>query len=145
MDIIETKLLRENCLPAQATTGAAGLDLRAVLDPDSFIIMYPDETTWINTGVALNMGELCAIVLMRSGLANSGLALGNAVGLIDGDYQGEIKVFIKNNSQRPIKINNRDRIAQLLILKPYIPIFKIVDNFSPSTRGENGFGSTETY
>lgn len=146
MNAIEIKLLSNQCLPTYATSGAAGLDLRAVLDTNHAEI-YPNETLLVNTGIAINLADskLCGLVVPRSGLASKGLVLGNSIGIIDSDYQGEIKVLLLNNSNRPIKIENRDRIAQLLIMTTMKVTWEIIlGDFSPSTRGDNGFGSTGT-
>ncbi|MBL8497974.1 dUTP diphosphatase [Nitrosomonas sp. JL21] len=130
-------------LPAYATPGSAGLDLRACIDQSMTI--NPGDTCLIPTGIALHLTDpgLAALVLPRSGLGHKhGIVLGNLVGLIDSDYQGQILVSCWNRGQTAFELNPLERIAQLVIV-PIIQVeFNIVDNFDLSHRGEDGFGST---
>lgn len=130
-------------LPAYATPGSAGLDLRACIDQSMTI--NPGDTCLIPTGIALHLADpgLAALVLPRSGLGHKhGIVLGNLVGLIDSDYQGQILVSCWNRGQTAFELNPLERIAQLVIV-PIIQVeFNIVDNFDLSHRGEDGFGST---
>lgn len=135
------------------TEGAAALDLRAVspLNATEFsdlvnpsVVIWPGETVKFGSGLRLSMPEgLAAVILPRSSSANLGLRLANTVGLIDSDYQGEIIVALKNESNVPVTIHRGDRIAQMMFV-PYVrPIFKMVVQFSIKTeRGSGGFGST---
>lgn len=130
-------------LPAYATPGSAGLDLRACTDQPLEIL--PGETQLIPTGIAIHLNDpsLAAIVLPRSGLGHKhGIVLGNLVGLIDSDYQGQIFVSCWNRGQTGFLLNPLERIAQLVIVPVLQAQFNIVENFPPSDRGESGFGST---
>lgn len=139
--ILDTRLNEQ--LPAYATPGSAGLDLRACIDQS--ITIYPGDTCLIPTGIAVHLAEsgLAALVLPRSGLGHKhGIVLGNLVGLIDSDYQGQILVSCWNRGQTAFELNPLERIAQLVIV-PIIQVeFNVVDNFDLSHRGEEGFGST---
>ncbi|MCG7757595.1 MAG: dUTP diphosphatase [Nitrosomonas sp.] len=130
-------------LPAYATPGSAGLDLRACIEQPMTI--NPGETCLIPTGIAIHLADtgLAALVLPRSGLGHKhGIVLGNLVGLIDSDYQGQILVSCWNRGQTSFQLNPLERIAQLVIV-PVIQVeFNRVDNFDQSQRGEDGFGST---
>ncbi|NBQ68377.1 MAG: dUTP diphosphatase [Nitrosomonadaceae bacterium] len=130
-------------LPAYATTGSAGLDLRACIEQP--ITINPGETSLIPTGIAIHLADtgLAALVLPRSGLGHKhGIVLGNLVGLIDSDYQGQILVSCWNRGQTSFLLNPLERIAQLVIV-PVIQVeFNRVDSFDQSHRGEDGFGST---
>ncbi|MES2771708.1 MAG: dUTP diphosphatase [Pseudomonadota bacterium] len=133
----------QNTLPHYATPGSAGLDLRACID--SPIKLEPGETQLIRTGIALHLADpsLAALILPRSGLGHKhGIVLGNSVGLIDSDYQGEIMVSTWNRSQHSFILNPLDRLAQLVIVPVLQVGFNIVDAFSASSRSEQGFGST---
>ncbi len=130
-------------LPAYATPGSAGLDLRACLD--EAITLEPGQTTLIPTGLAIHIGDpgLAAIILPRSGLGHKhGIVLGNLVGLIDSDYQGQLMVSCWNRGQTPFVINPMERIAQLVLVPVVQATFRRVDDFDASERGEGGFGST---
>lgn len=130
-------------LPSYATPGSAGLDLRACIEQP--VTINPGETSLIPTGIAVHLGDtgLAALVLPRSGLGHKhGIVLGNLVGLIDSDYQGQILVSCWNRGQTPFQLNPLERIAQLVVV-PVIQVeFNKVDSFDQSRRGENGFGST---
>lgn len=130
-------------LPAYATPGSAGLDLRACIDQS--ITINPGETCLIPTGIAIHLADtgLAALVLPRSGLGHKhGIVLGNLVGLIDSDYQGQILVSCWNRGQTAFDLNPLERIAQLVVV-PIIQVeFNPVDSFDESHRGEDGFGST---
>ena len=146
MTTIDVKILderlREN-LPAYATSGSAGLDLRACLE--SSVELAPGATTLVPTGMALHLDDagLAAMILPRSGLGHKhGIVLGNLVGLIDSDYQGQIFVSVWNRGSTSFTIQPLERIAQLVIV-PVVQVgFNIVEEFAESDRGEGGFGST---
>jgi dUTP pyrophosphatase len=129
--------------PHYATPGAAGLDLRACIDAP--MTLEPGTTTLIPTGMAIHLDspELAAMILPRSGLGHKhGIVLGNLVGLIDSDYQGQIFVSCWNRGQEPFLLNPMERIAQLVVV-PVVQVgFNIVEEFPASERGEGGFGST---
>ena len=130
------------------TPGSAGIDLMAVNLPISAVVknlyVYPGQCTKIGTGIAIHLDDpgYAAIVLPRSGMGTKGLILGNTIGLIDSDYQGEIILSVWNRSSDPIKINAMDRIAQLIIIPVIQPEFNFVESFEQTERGSNGFGST---
>ena len=130
-------------LPAYATPGSAGLDLRASLDQP--LVIEPGQTLLIPTGLAIHIADpgLAALILPRSGLGHKhGIVLGNLVGLIDSDYQGPLQVSCWNRGQSAFKIEPMERIAQLVIV-PVVQVgFKVVESFAASDRGEGGFGST---
>ena len=130
-------------LPAYATPGSAGLDLRACIDQP--IELKPGQTELIPTGMAIHIADnaYAAMILPRSGLGHKhGIVLGNLVGLIDSDYQGQLFVSCWNRSQTSFTVNPLERIAQLVIVPVQRVDFNIVDSFSTSERGEGGFGST---
>jgi dUTP pyrophosphatase len=134
--------LKDN-LPAYATPGAAGLDLRACLDAP--IELAPGATTLVPTGMAIHLEDptLAAMILPRSGLGHKhGIVLGNLVGLIDSDYQGQLFVSVWNRGSSSFTIQPLERIAQLVIVPVVQVAFNIVDEFAESDRGEGGFGST---
>ncbi len=134
--------LKDN-LPAYATSGAAGLDLRACLAAAQELA--PGGTTLVPTGIALHIADpgLAAMILPRSGLGHKqGIVLGNLVGLIDSDYQGQIFVSVWNRGHAPFTIQPLERIAQLVIVPVVQASFRVVDSFEESERGEGGFGST---
>ncbi|MDR2092691.1 MAG: dUTP diphosphatase [Azoarcus sp.] len=129
--------------PAYATAGSAGLDLRACLD--EALTLHPGQTVLIPSGIALHIADpgLAAIVLPRSGLGHKhGIVLGNLVGLIDSDYQGQIMVSVWNRGNEAFTIAPMERIAQLVIVPVVQAAFNVVDDFTASARGEGGFGST---
>ncbi|POZ61594.1 dUTP diphosphatase [Chromobacterium alticapitis] len=134
--------LRDN-LPAYATAGAAGLDLRAATEQTMTI--QPGETQLIPTGIAIHLNNpgLAAMLLPRSGLGHKhGIVLGNLVGLIDSDYQGQVFVSVWNRGQQPFQLEPMERIAQMVIVPVVQASFNIVDDFDASDRGAGGFGST---
>ena len=130
-------------MPAYATTGSAGLDLRAMLDEP--LTLNPGETRLIKTGLAIHLADpgYAALILPRSGLGHKhGFVLGNLVGLIDSDYQGELMVSTWNRGQEAFTIEPMERIAQLVIVPVVQMQMNIVDDFEASDRGAGGFGST---
>ena len=135
-------LISEN-LPKYQSVGSAGLDLRACLEDIKLI--RPGETILIPTGVSIYIKDsnYAAIILPRSGLGHkNGIVLGNLVGLIDSDYQGELLISCWNRSKKPFEINPLERIAQLIIVPVIQAEFNLVDDYSKTQRGEGGFGST---
>ena len=131
------------CLPAYATPGSAGLDLRAALDQP--LVLQPGQAELIPTGLAMHLGDpgLAAMILPRSGLGHkNGIVLGNLVGLIDSDYQGPLMVSCWNRGDQAFTIQPMDRIAQLVIVPVVQASFRLVDGFEATQRGEGGFGST---
>jgi dUTP pyrophosphatase len=130
-------------LPAYATPGSAGLDLRACIPAP--VELKPGHTELIPSGIAIHLAEpgLAAIVLPRSGMGHKhGIVLGNLVGLIDSDYQGQIFVSIWNRGSNLFMLNPMERIAQLVVV-PVVQVgFKVVEEFGASSRGTGGFGST---
>ncbi len=146
MKHVDIKLLDfrlKDCLPDYATPGSAGLDLRACID--EHIVIHPGETFLAPSGIAVHLADpgFAAMVLPRSGLGHKhGIVLGNLVGLIDSDYQGQILVSLWNRSQIAFTLEPLERIAQLVIVPVIQASFNIVDDFQPSQRGEKGFGST---
>lgn len=134
--------LREHA-PAYATPGAAGLDLRACINGS--ICLHPGDTALVPTGLAIHLADpgLAAMVLPRSGLGHKhGIVLGNLVGLIDSDYQGQIFVSVWNRGRASFTVQPMERIAQLVVVPVLQVGFNIVDEFPASDRGEGGFGST---
>ena len=130
-------------LPAYATLGAAGLDLRACLA--EALVLNPGQTELIPTGIAIHLADpgYAALILPRSGLGHKhGIVLGNLVGLIDSDYQGQLFVSCWNRGQTAFTINPLERIAQLVVVPVVQAQFNIVDDFAGSERGTGGFGST---
>lgn len=145
---IDLKVLDErlhNYLPAYATPGSAGLDLRALLDAP--VTIAPGETVLVRTGLAIHIGDLgyAALILPRSGLGHKkGIVLGNLVGLIDSDYQGELMISTWNRGSEPFVLEPFERLAQLVIVPVVQAGFRLVDDFAASERGAGGFGSTGT-
>jgi dUTP pyrophosphatase len=130
-------------LPEYSTPGSAGLDLRACVDTEMSI--EPGQTVLVPTGFAINIEDsnYAAIILPRSGLGHKhGIVLGNLVGLIDSDYQGQIMVSVWNRGSETFQIGPMDRIAQLVVIPVVQVKFNLVDDFDESTRGSGGFGST---
>lgn len=145
-NVIQLKIINQkmgDILPKYATTGSAGLDLKACIDND--ITILPNETILIPTGIAIHIknNNYCGMILPRSGLGHKhGIVLGNLVGLIDSDYQGEIFISLWNRSQDSFTIKPLDRVAQLVIV-PIVQVeFELVAEFNQTNRGNNGFGST---
>lgn len=139
--ILDSRL--KDQLPAYATSGSAGLDLRACID--HVMTIEPGEANLIPTGIAIHLADpgLAAMVLPRSGLGHKhGIVLGNLIGLIDSDYQGQIFVSCWNRGHVPFPLNPLERIAQLVVV-PVVQVgFNVVNDFEQSHRGANGFGST---
>lgn len=130
-------------LPAYATTGSAGLDLRACLDAP--ITLEAGQTTLVPTGLAIHIEDpgYAALILPRSGLGHKhGVVLGNLVGLIDSDYQGQLMISTWNRGATAFTLNPLERLAQLVIVPVVQATFNIVDEFPVSDRGAGGFGST---
>ena len=146
MHRIDVKLLdprlRDNP-PHYASAGSAGLDLRACIEAPRKL--HPGDTRLVPTGMAIHLADpgLAALILPRSGLGHKhGIVLGNLVGLIDSDYQGEIMVSVWNRGRESFTLNPLDRIAQLVVVPVLQVGFNVVDEFEVSVRGEGGFGST---
>ncbi|WP_306519889.1 dUTP diphosphatase [Rheinheimera sp.] len=141
LKILDPRIGTEYPLPAYATPGSAGLDLRALLDAP--LELKPGETFLIPTGIAIHIGDanLCATILPRSGLGHKhGIVLGNLVGLIDSDYQGQLMVSTWNRGSDTFTIMPGDRIAQLVFMPVVQADFSLVLDFDQSERGEGGFG-----
>ncbi|MBW8844638.1 MAG: dUTP diphosphatase [Burkholderiales bacterium] len=141
LQVLDVRMAEQ--IPAYATPGSAGLDLRACLD--DAITLAPGQTTLIPTGLAIHIADpgLAAIILPRSGLGHKhGIVLGNLVGLIDSDYQGQLMVSCWNRGQTEFVIQPFERIAQLVIVPVVQAQFRRVDSFDASARGAGGFGST---
>ncbi|MFG6447392.1 dUTP diphosphatase [Roseateles sp. BYS180W] len=146
MTTIDLKVLdarmREQ-LPSYATPGSAGLDLRACLD--EALRLAPGQTVLVPTGLAIHIGDpgLAAVILPRSGLGHKhGIVLGNLVGLIDSDYQGQLMVSVWNRGHSEFVIEPMERIAQLVVVPVVQAQFRLVEDFESSQRGQGGFGST---
>jgi len=132
-----------DCLPAYATPGSAGLDLRACLD--AALVIEPGATHLVPTGLAIHVDDpaYAAMILPRSGLGHKhGIVLGNLVGLIDSDYQGQLMVSVWNRSAQAFTLEPMERMAQLVIVPVMQVTFDIVEEFGDSSRGAGGFGST---
>ncbi|MFA5941284.1 MAG: dUTP diphosphatase [Sinimarinibacterium sp.] len=143
LKILDARLGKDLPLPAYATDGAAGLDLRALLDAP--LILEPGASTLIRTGLAIYIADpnLAAVILPRSGLGHKhGIVLGNLVGLIDSDYQGELMVSCWNRGKEAFAISPGERIAQLVFVPVVQAEFETVTEFHASERGAGGFGST---
>lgn len=148
MKTIDIKILdarMREYLPSYATPGSAGLDLRACIPAP--LVIEPGETRLVSTGLAIHIADpgYAALILPRSGLGHKhGIVLGNLVGLIDSDYQGQLMVSTWNRGNTAFTLNPLERLAQLVIV-PILQVgFNIVDEFGESTRGTGGFGSTGT-
>ena len=146
MQRLEVRILDpriRDSLPHYATPGAAGLDLRACLD--AALTLQPGDSQLVPSGIAIHLGDpgLAAVVLPRSGLgAKHGIVLGNLVGLIDSDYQGQIFVSVWNRGQAAFTIQPLERIAQLVVVPVVQVELAVVEQFEASHRGGGGFGST---
>ncbi len=141
--ILDPRLGREIALPKRATTGSAGLDLRACLDAP--LVLEPGQTHLVPTGIAIHLDDpgLAAVLLPRSGLGHQhGIVLGNLVGLIDSDYQGQVMVSVWNRGDHPFTIAPGDRIAQMIVVPVVQVELEIVPEFEDSARGAGGFGSS---
>ena len=145
---IDVKILdpRMNAqLPAYATPGSAGLDLRACLD--AALTLNPGDCQLIGCGIAIHLADpgYAALILPRSGLGHKhGIVLGNLVGLIDSDYQGQLMVSAWNRGSKPFTIEPLERLAQLVVVPVVQARFRVVQEFVASQRGEGGYGSTGT-
>jgi len=143
LKILNPRIGTDLPLPKRATSGSAGLDLRACID--QAIDLAPGATELIPTGIAIHLADpgLAALIVPRSGLGHRhGIVLGNLVGLIDSDYQGELLISCWNRGQKPFRIEPGERIAQLVVV-PVVPVeFEVVESFEQSRRGAGGFGHT---
>ena len=145
-NILDPRLGQDFPLPEYATPGSAGLDLRAMLQSDT--VLEPGQTLLIPTGIAIHIGDpgLAALILPRSGLGHKhGIVLGNLVGLIDSDYQGELMVSCWNRGQSAFTIAVGERIAQLMLVPVVQARFELVDSFDSSDRGAGGFGHSGSH
>jgi dUTP pyrophosphatase len=139
--ILDPRLGSEFPLPAYATEGSAGVDLRACLDGP--LTLAPGDTALIPSGIAIHIGDpgLAAVLLPRSGLGHKhGIVLGNLLGLIDSDYQGEVMISVWNRGSEPFEIRPGERIAQMILVPVVQARFEIVESFEQSRRGAGGFG-----
>jgi dUTP pyrophosphatase len=130
-------------MPAYATAGSAGLDLRACLDEP--LTLRPGESALVPSGLAIHLADpgLAAVIIPRSGLGHKhGIVLGNLVGLIDSDYQGQVLVSCWNRGREPFVVNPLERIAQLVVVPVVQVELNVVESFDESARGAGGFGST---
>jgi dUTP pyrophosphatase len=143
LKILNPRVGRDLPLPKRATSGSAGLDLRACIEQP--IDLEPGATELIPTGIAIHLADpgLAALIVPRSGLGHRhGIVLGNLVGLIDSDYQGELLISCWNRGQKTFRIEPGERIAQLVVV-PVVPVeFEVVESFEESRRGAGGFGHT---
>jgi dUTP pyrophosphatase len=144
--VIDLRVLDErvrDSLPVYATTGSAGMDLRACIEAP--LTLAPGATHLLPTGISIHIGDpgYAAVILPRSGLGHKhGIVLGNLVGLIDSDYQGPLMVSCWNRGHEPFTLQPLDRLAQLVIVPVVQVVFDVVDEFQASSRGAGGFGST---
>ncbi|BAP81539.1 deoxyuridine 5'-triphosphatenucleotidohydrolase [Pseudomonas sp. MT-1] len=144
--ILDPRLGTDFPLPAYATSGSAGLDLRAMLQADT--TLEPGQTLLIPTGLSIHIADpnLAALVLPRSGLGHKhGIVLGNLVGLIDSDYQGELMVSCWNRGQTSFNIAIGERVAQLMLVPVIQAQFELVNEFDSSERGAGGFGHSGSH
>jgi dUTP pyrophosphatase len=143
---LQVKILDERmrgALPRYATSGAAGLDLRACIEKE--MLLNAGESQLVSTGIAIHVADpgYAAMILPRSGLgAKSGIVLGNLVGLIDSDYQGPLMVSLWNRGKAAFTVQPMDRVAQLIVVPVAQVEFEVVEEFTASARGAGGFGST---
>ena len=145
LKILDSRIGSEFPLPAYATPGSAGMDLRAMID--TTMVIAPGKTVLIPTGIAVHVADpsLAAVILPRSGLGHKhGIVLGNLVGLIDSDYQGPLMVSCWNRSTEPFTLEIGDRLAQLVFVPVVQAQFTLVDEFNSSDRGVGGFGHSGT-
>ena len=145
LKILDERISSEYGLPNYATTGSAGLDLRACIDQP--LVLSGGQTELIPTGIAIHIGDpsYAAIIIPRSGMGHkNGIVLGNLTGLIDSDYQGQLFVSCWNRRDTEFEINPGERIAQLVIVPVVQAEFNLVEDFETSDRGAGGFGSTGT-
>ena len=144
--VLDARLGQEWPLPSYATEGSAGLDLRAMLEAP--LTLAPGQTELLPTGLAIHIADpgLAAMILPRSGMGHKhGIVLGNLVGLIDSDYQGQLMVSCWNRSNSAFTINPGERIAQLVLVPVFQAQLQIVEEFDDSQRGAGGFGHTGTH
>lgn len=145
LKILDSRIGNEFPLPEYATPGSAGMDLRACIDDE--LTIEPGQTELVPTGLAIHIADpsICATILPRSGLGHKkGIVLGNLVGLIDSDYQGQLMVSVWNRGQDTFQMQPGERIAQLVILPVIQAQFQLVEDFDLSERGQGGFGSSGT-
>ena len=143
LKILDSRIGKEIPMPEYATTGSAGLDLRACIDGP--LEIKPGETHLVPTGMAIHIDDesMAAVILPRSGLGHKhGIVLGNLVGLIDSDYQGQLFVSVWNRGQDTFTLDVADRMAQLVFVPVVQAQFNIVESFDESERAEGGFGHT---
>ena len=143
LKILDPRLGKEIPMPSYATDGSAGVDLRACIESE--VTLQPGETTLIPTGLAIHINDhqLAAVLLPRSGLGHKhGIVLGNLVGLIDSDYQGQVFVSCWNRGQQAFTIHIAERIAQMVFVPVVQAEFELVSEFDETERGEGGFGHT---
>ena len=143
--ILDARIGRDYPLPEYATEGSAGVDLRACLDQP--LTIQPGETHLVSSGIAIHMADsgLAAVVLPRSGLGHKkGIVLGNLVGLIDSDYQGQVMISVWNRGRETVTVEPGDRIAQMVFVPVTRVRFEVVEEFETSARGGGGFGHTGT-
>ncbi|WP_428412843.1 dUTP diphosphatase [Legionella sp.] len=143
LKILDSRIGESIPLPTYATDGSAGLDLRVCINEP--VQIAPQETVLLPTGISIYIGDpkLAAVILPRSGLGHkNGIVLGNLVGLIDSDYQGELKISCWNRSSEHFTINPGERIAQLVFVPVVQAAFELVNEFTETSRGEGGFGSS---
>jgi dUTP pyrophosphatase len=141
--VLDPRIGRDMELPRRATSGSAGLDLRACIDAP--LVLEPGKTELVPTGIAIHLRDpgLAAMLLPRSGLGHKhGIVLGNLVGLIDSDYQGQVMVSMWNRGDTAFTISPGDRIAQMVVVPVVQVEFELVEGFESSSRGAGGFGST---
>ncbi len=141
--ILDARIGGEYPLPQYATEGSAGLDLRACIDAP--LVLAPGQTQLLPTGIAIHVADpgFAAVLLPRSGLGHKhGIVLGNLVGLIDSDYQGQVMVSCWNRGQAPFTVEPGERIAQMIVIPVVQVAFEVVDEFRASDRGAGGFGSS---
>ena len=141
--ILDPRVGRDMELPRRATAGSAGLDLRACLDAP--LVLEPGQTQLVPTGIAIHLDDpgLAAVLLPRSGLGHKhGIVLGNLVGLIDSDYQGQVMVSCWNRSATPYRLMPGERLAQLVVVPVVQVEFDVVEEFAATRRGAGGFGSS---
>ena len=143
LKILNARIGTDFPLPKRATAGSAGLDLRACLDVP--LDLGPGDTKLIPTGIAIHLNDpqLAAVIIPRSGLGHKhGVVLGNLVGLIDSDYQGELMISCWNRGAQPFRVEPGERIAQLVVVPVVQVEFEVVEDFAASQRGSGGFGHT---
>ncbi|WP_114418778.1 dUTP diphosphatase [Marinospirillum perlucidum] len=141
--ILDPRIGKDLPLPSYATEGSAGMDLRALLDEP--LVLEPGDTQLVRTGLAIHLADpgLAGMILPRSGLGHKhGIVLGNLVGLIDSDYQGELMISVWNRGQKSFTLEPGERLAQYVIVPVIQAELNVVDDFDTSARGEGGFGSS---